>query len=262
MGGFLYFVPEHITRVEQLGEWGLGFLFARDGVGFFPAQGRGLDGVQGTMIGDERLTPSSRITYRPAEQIWKKRPTAKGDVWVGMYKDAAPVPADLVRRDALDGHTVRLGDDHDWLIPVARGASEENGELRYASRLPRRLDLSEAGAWVSGGIVPRFAELWAAACAFWNAFVAGKPEQNESGAAVTLDLGDIVNMAVLALSTNYRMGAAEAALLGLLDEDNCVAVCKALVDLPTIERFLQKKTLEQVRSEEDPTPAGSNVSAG
>ena len=164
------------------------------------------------------------------------------DCFVGFYSDSTPTPEELLRKDALGGHAVRLGDGNDWIIPVARGAAEESGELRYFAKVPRRLDMDENGAWISGGIAPRFAELWGVACKFWDAFTGAGVEKTADGVAVRMEFNDLVDGAVMALATNYRLRATEAALLGLLDEENCGAILRAVIDWPTVESFLQKKT--------------------
>jgi hypothetical protein len=254
MSGFLYFIPDHITRVEQLREWGLGYLFEAGGRGFYPCQGRGVGGVQGTVIGDERLMDAPRITCRETEQTWRKVPkqshgatkprSHEGDVHVGMWNDARPGPEDLVRTDALAGHNVRLCDGNEWIIPVARGASETDGELRYAARLPRRIDLDDEGRWVSGKIVDRYRELWDVACAFWDAFTGAGIVRQEGGVAVHMDFEEMMQGAVTAIAVNYRIGALETAMLGLFDEVNLGEILRAVIDWPVIERFVQKKSSE------------------
>lgn len=247
MGGFLYFIPEHVTSVRQLDEWGLSYVFEKDGRGFYPCQGKGVEGVQGTVIGDERATQTQRITYKAAEQTWRKIAGDRSQgkpCFVGFYNDAAPTPEELLRKDALGGHAIRLGDGNDWIIPVARGAAEEGGELRYFAKVPRRLELDENGAWISGTIVDRYAELWAVACKFWDAFTGAGVEKTADGVAMRMEFNDLVNGAMTALSTNYRVRASEAALLGLLDEECCGAILRAVIDWPTVEAFVQKKTQE------------------
>lgn len=262
MSGFLYFIPRDVTRAADLAGFGLAYAFEQGAPGLsFCTCRNGPGGMSGTVVGDDRA--GKAIGYYPDKQTWRKRPETRqpGDeatgqpgsqaaVWVGIYNDARPKPADLLRSDALAGHAVRLCDGNDWIIPVARAATEQGGELRYFAKLPRRLDFDENGRWMSSTIVDRYQRLWDVACSFWNSFTGAGVTRGEDGVELQMEFGDLVAGAVAALGTNYRVDAIEVALLGLFDEGNCGRVLQALIDWPVIAEFLQKK------SSQEQTPAG------
>lgn len=265
MGGFLYFIPDQVTRVAELAAWGLDYAFEREAGEFTVVGARGPSAAQGTIVADARAV--KRVGYYPAEQDWRRivppmgeTPIAEGhgtdsgreNCWLGLAKADPPGPEDLIRRDALAGLGVRLLDGREWIVPVARGLNEEDGELRYRMNLPTRITLDEGGRWASGEVTPRWKRLWEVAERFWNAFLLGGAESVENGLAVSMRFGDIAEAAVTALGANYRLRRDEAAILALLDEANALEICQVLVDWGTMETFLKKKAQEHSAS----TPGG------
>ena len=172
-------------------------------------------------------------------QTWRSVPGSTA--WVGRYDDLPLEPAHLLRRDALRGHLVTLADGQEWQIPVARGASEREGELVCYVNLPQYTEVDDAGEWREGAIVPRYAELWQHACDWWDtlrgARVEGEGDETQAG----LSFAGLHDAALAALAANYRLGKPEASLLRLFTKPHAVEVLKALVDWPTVAEFLKKK---------------------
>ncbi len=62
-----------------------------------------------------------------------------------------------------------------------------------------------------------------------------------------------IRVAIDVLAVNYRIGPAEASLLGILSAGISREILDALVDRPTLEKWLEKKTAET---------AGANTGGG
>lgn len=168
------------------------------------------------------FTPDIKWTYyAPAEQTWTR---ISESVWAGIWTVNPPKPADLERRDMIRGHLVRLGDDNDWLIPVARRITAEPA-------LPRAMTW-DGDTWQVGDVLPRYRELWDFAVKIHDCIVG-----TEDGAPT---LEDECNMAAKTIGYNYRVGMGEISLLGLLTTQNEGEVLKALIDWPTFESIKKK----------------------
>jgi hypothetical protein len=244
--GLLYFLPGEKRSItpERVAELGLGYAFEGRHVA-----NDAFDGPEGkpgaVLVADATRT---KLGFYKDRQTW--RPVPGTTAWVGRYTDEPVEPKDLQRRDALRGHWVTLADGQAWLVPVARGATERDGELVCFVELPQYTEIDDAGEWVEGAIVPRYAALWDHATAWWDTLRAqGQPAEessDEPGDApavpeVKFDFPGLHEAALAALAANYRIGRAEAALLQLFTKQSATSVLKALVDWPTVEEFLKKK---------------------
>jgi len=167
------------------------------------------------------------------------RPLEGSHIQVMVPAGDLPGPADLARRHAQPGHTVRLGDGRRWLVPVARLVGGDPGLPTHL----RRVD----GRWRSDTVRPEFADLFADACRIWDkleSLAAGsdsKSPQKTDDEQITVEIE--ADIAVRALAVNYRIGPVGVDLLGLLDTDTVWQTLKALIDWPAIED-LSKKALE------------------
>ncbi|HRS28497.1 MAG TPA: hypothetical protein P5255_09545 [Phycisphaerae bacterium] len=239
MGAFLYWapgdqLPEGLEHLDGLRLTQAGVLRSPDGAS-----------KPGVVLADEAHLAGQRLGLYPDEQTWRRVPGCQA--WVGFYRAARPTPADLQRPTLLAGHAVRLADGQEWIAPIARGCVDDEAELRCYVALPRRSELDDDGRWVPGPVAERYGKLWECAVRFWDAFVGAKPlattPSDESGAptSLSLEFTELHETATAALAANYWVSAPELALLGALDEGTAVAVCQALIDWPTIARWLEKK---------------------
>lgn len=241
MAGFLYYLPgvtSYPTR-EQLVERGIGYAFDGEYAGGKP---RGPDGAEGFLLADPKRV--ERIGYLKDQQRWVQC----GDVWVGAYTDAIPTPDDLARDEQLGGHWVKLADGRTWLVPVARSYQEQDGELRWFHALPRTLKRSPDGHWVPGDVLPRYRSLWDLAVRFDVALSAARNEADQDDPRLAiLRFDDLIESAIEAVQWNYRVGTAEAELLGLFAFDSrglspdAWRVLKAVIDEETYLEWLKKK---------------------
>lgn len=247
MSGLLYFIPGATAGVtiEEVIQHGLGYAFSSIG-DFTPCvvmRGPGEAGG-GVVIADSRHT--GRIGFYPDEQRWMRIP--KSEVWIGIYPDDRPAPADLQRAAFLDGHFVTLEDGNSWLIPVARAVGDIDGEPVPYDSLPHAVGLDDDGKWGRNGPIPKYDKLWKIALRWWDEIQRGiQREVVEPGTkvAISMEFNDIADAAVEALTTNYRLHNAEVSLLGLLSDRVMYQVLHAVVDMPTIEAIAKKKLTDR-----------------
>ena len=255
MAGFLYYLPgldpgrAPAVDLETVRRFGLEYAFdsrpTPSGV-----HRNGPDGRQGVIVADAGRVP--KIGWYPDRQ--KFRPVPGSEALVVWYEDQRPGPEDLVRSEVAAGHLVRLCDGNDWMVPIARGWSHHNGAaFVWYCGLPRRMDVDEAGNWVEGDPLPRYAGLWQMALAYWDrkqrALNQADDEQPDETAGIRTafdfaDFGGASDAAVEALGFNYRLGKAEVGALGLFDTTSAVRVLDALVDFPGLLALLAKKASE------------------
>lgn len=181
--------------------------------------------------------------FLPDRQRWLR--VGDTPVSVGVSDDAPlPGPDDLRRERQLPGRLVELGDGRRWLVPTVREWVEENGAPRWRPTLPTEPTQNEAGEWVAGEIDRDYQELWEASLRWWDAQEAAAltAKDDEGPAVVTLDEG--LTAALSALQINYRIGAAEAQLLGLFRHERGADVLNAMIDwhgLIELNAALEKK---------------------
>ena len=245
MAGFVYYIPEKTRSIgiEDVIQAGLGHAFGpRDGTSVTAVEvARGPDdGPAGIVIGDPGCVEPSLIGYYPDRQEWLKVPGT--EAFVGWRPEQPPGPGDLARPNTLDGHDVRLGDGNRWLIPVARGLVEQDGELRYVISVPTSTSIDENGNWTSGSVVGRYKPLWDLACRWWDAVGRSLVEDDhDDSQTVRFNFDGLNDAALDVLATNYRVGKAEVAALGLFDSRCVYEVMNAVVDMPAIMAFFKKK---------------------
>ncbi len=265
MNSLVYYFPGRGENLTPKDVWAAGLGYAFDKGQFAQIRGvmRGPDDGKGVAI----TSAGDRIGYYPDQQKWLKIPGS--DVWVGTWTDRAILPEELIRERSLDGHWVELGDGQQWCCPAAIARSEIDERLVWQCSLPEATTLDEEGNWARSGVLPRFAEFWRVAEAFWNEFLPGSSsdEENAGGTPepdaeqeITFTFASLNEAAVTCLATNYRLSRAEVALLGLFNEQCTREIMLAAIDWPTAAAWLKKKA-----SEPDATPsapAGSDTDAG
>lgn len=267
MSSFLYYLPKHRVAppLVQLHAASLGHAFDRS-PGHRGTQ-KGPDGDAGVYLGDD----TALMRIGTGQERWRKIPGS--EAWVGRFlcdekglNHKPPGPTDLARKTQLAGHLVKLADGQEWLAPVARGWTEEAGELRWYHALPQRLELDKEGQWSPGAVLSEYTHLWDLANRWNDTLAAAYTEEDEPSEAdedepgeKQIEFQELVTGAITALAVNYRIGLAEAELLGLFTFELCTskearAVLNALIDLPTWAEWAQKKTQAEA--------AGSNSADG
>jgi hypothetical protein len=231
---FLYFIPKATSPTrEELLALGLAHVddYEMRGCTHGPAD------ANGVIIARKA---AGEFGYYPDKQTWRKRPG--DDVHVGFYTDRKPGPEDLLRPDALPGHPVTLADGNAWLVPVVRSFADSSGEIVPLLKLPAKAELGDDGKWTGGQVVDRHQPLLSAAQWWLQVVFSGADQQAaETALRVTFDFDQACQHAVSLLAANYRMGAVEAALLGIFDQELVANILNAAVDLPGFVELGKKK---------------------
>lgn len=153
-----------------------------------------------------------------------------GNIYAGLSSEHIPVPEDLERAQQALGNTVKLGDDNKWNIPAAR-------------LLPKTI-VKEGGEWKEGGVVKKHRKMFDLAEKLWDDYAAvGKLEDDNPELKVSFSDG--IDLAVMALSLNYRVGDTEIQMLSLINTDVMTSFYNAILDFPFWVEFLKKNSLEQ-----------------
>lgn len=100
-----------------------------------PPDGEGPGKPRGLMVSTRR---DGTATYQPESQRWVQVRSGSRPVWLGVRHGLTPL--DVQRTAIFGGHPVRLGDGHDWLIPVCDPTSSR-------CRLPGH-DMKRDGEWI------------------------------------------------------------------------------------------------------------------
>ncbi len=254
MAGFLYYLPGPVDGVtlDDARKAGLGYAFDSENCTAAGVHANGLDqGGQGVIVADPTRVES--IGLYPDKQTWRKIPGR--EVWAGFYTDDQPTPADLARKEQLNGHPVTLLDGNKWLCPVARGAAEEDGSLVWFHALPQRATLTDAGVIEPGDVVPKFASTWDLATRWFDVRMGAFEESD--GKTIEFQYNGVIESAVEALAVNYVVSVPECVgLLGLLTEQLAVEILDTLIDMPTRYELLKK-----IADRLDGSPSGDGPSA-
>lgn len=241
MAHLIYFLARHpkpSVAANQLRDMGLAYAFDRDAP---LSTGQVLQGGPGDAPGmlATRSTPSQpKVKYDAAAQTWRRIPGMEAEVWVGFETDNPPVPEEMARGDLLPGHHMRLGDEREWLCPIARGCKDDLDELQWYHALPKATTIDAEGNWVNGGVLEKYQRLWAIAGAYfdwwWKAETVGNT-------GIKFDFAGANDAALVALATNYHVGRIEVAMLSLFNDEAVFRVLQALIDWPTWKACLKKK---------------------
>jgi len=257
MAGFLYFKPGQKTVTRQdLVDWGLAYAFS-GGCEAGPCLRNTPTGDNGVVFCDSKRQAGRTAKMDMAAQDWRKIPAS--DVWVGMWKDAVPTPAELARRPQMPGYRVKLARDTEWMIPLVRRF--DTVQLTTVSNLPCYMEPDDHGNWHRGGVVEAHAHLWDLTTPIATALVEEYTVQPgaQDHTKTNLSDNDIYNAVVALLRENYVLGPAELVLMReLTDEASTHAAVMAACDWPTFMQWAE----EQKKSATPSTEDGSITHAG
>lgn len=220
----MYFLPDLRSaaaegvalRRQVLTERGLAEVFADVPYAEQPLQelpGRGPADKPGCLLCYQ--TTASQIPrrwgYYPREQTW----TAVGDgslLWIGVDTAEPPKPEEMARKKQYDGYSVLLGDGNRWNVPIIRAPDD-------STSLPRDMVWDATGRLIEP-IKPLYQAYWneTAETCRW-VFDGEQP-----------DYGRALELAVRALSINYRFGRSEQNVLRIIDSETLSGVLVATVD--------------------------------
>lgn len=236
---FLYYVPSQSVKAPEE----LSYAFEKPPI-TSQVIANGPDGGAGTLFGGGVYHQEiHRLRIDRSAQSWQPYPGSK--FWIGWYCNQLPGPADLVRSSTIQGVHVRLGDEREWEIPVARACYQlPNGNLAAICSLPTVMQLNENREWVSGSVVRKYSELYQIAEKWWDFVMKAlqeKPE-DEDEAHIDVTPEKAASWCVTVLQTNYRVTDVEVSILELLNDMTRGEILHTLVDLYTfIDRFKKKE---------------------
>ncbi len=246
MPGFLYFLEDcSLGQVRDL-------LPMRE-LGYLPADklrmrgvSHGPGGRDGIVVGNSDQLEAGQVGYWQGKQIWRRVP--RQAAWTGYFIDSRPGPEDLVRGEIVPGEDVRLGDGNLWHVPHAIDF--------HGPGLSRVMELDDDGRWVAGEVVPEHRALWDLAwqwrdaldelCRWGDAHKdsGGNPQfDGFSDERMTADW--IFSRSVHVLQTNYVVGQAEAAMLGLFVTGGQWTVLQALCDAQGLRQIMEGAVAEE-----------------
>lgn len=252
MAGFLYFIETEgpVTNLDKIAEFGLSYAFDD-----FPTPSRLSHGTPtgkpGFLLADESRMGEFVASYRPREQTWR----VFGNIAIGYYNDAKPMPQELLRSEWLDGPYVTLSDGNDWIIPTVYLWEDSEAVVK----LPKCLDVDESGNWVDGDVVAKYAPLIDRLWPFFESWCDAARRAIEDGDDFTVkyDIDDCTAI----IATNYRVSPRELAMLQAIRKDKTAAVVLFVAcDLATALDYLNEAATEKKSGE--PTPDSSDTAAG
>jgi len=259
---FFYFIPNagNGFSLDDARALGLGDVLAAS---MHHRQCDGPGGRHGVIVARSDAIASVKVGYWPDAQTWRRLPGAAEakEVWLGYDTESPPGPAELIRAGPLlPGHQLELADGRNWLVPVAIQAA--GPPLQFTRALPAIMDLSEAGEWVPGDVLPVYRFLWEIATDWFDAKAAlGQHvvEENPAGQFEDERFTDrwIFDAAVKVLSVHYHVGNLEVAMLKLFSSTAGMEVLDHLIDEPGYRAIVEAETLQKKTADGSSTDGGS-----
>jgi hypothetical protein len=202
--------------------------------------GRGPGNLPGCILAAQTAAGDMprRLGYFEKEQTWTR---VTDGLWIGVDSAEPPTPAELQRIKLCRGYEIDL-DGQTWQVPVIRRSDPAKPTL-----LPSAFSLNPAGQQVES--------VRAAYRGHWEAFrdVAawvydGMPEGRFS-------VADLVELAIQALSINYRFGWNEQNVMQPIDSENFLSVIGVAVDYPAFKAACEaQKKMNEPAVTQNTTP--------
>ncbi len=160
--------------------------------------------------------------YDPDNQIWRDC----GAYCIGMDVATPPGPDDLIRELSHAGYELALGDGRLWRIPRLKKFNAET--LALESALPTRLGqvVIDGRPTIGPKVCAMYEPLDKLGSELFAAFCAKMPWPVEQ----------LFATAALLIAQNYRIGAPEVEMLGLLDVELALAVLAVAIDVPEMDK--------------------------
>ena len=176
-------------------------------------------------VGAKRPQPK----YDPDTQVWADSFLG---FWIGYDKENKPTPETLQKPDMIEGWPVKLADENEYIIPVARSWNDPDKTTLPKSFvmgpdntvLMKRSSDYEDFCQDAERLSELYLDIWF-----------GELTSDIIPAA------DAFRMSCNALSINYELGDAEISCLELLDEKTRKKVFEASIDFTAIEKFAEIK---------------------
>lgn len=232
MSGFIYYTSGEPAK-DKLSEIGLGHISDKSmSVSIIL---NGPDGKQGCLYAPSDFGGPRSCRYLKNEQVWVDFDT----FWVGYEIANPPTQKDVVRKEIVDGHKVKLSDGWEVTIPLAR-------RYPFGTELPETLFIGKDKI-LKRKPLKRFAALSAGAESILE-----KMFINGDG----IPYSELWETMLEALCVNYRISAAEATILELITTANIVTMADALVDGPAIREQMEADMQKKRQLEENNMSVG------
>lgn len=237
----LYFLPglaRHQLAAYDNGPLSPAILAARDltdvfrdvGPGRYAAMeiNRGPQALSGVLLCYHRAGTSeipNLFGYYPDQQTWQR--CAEG-LWLGWETTAPPTAGDFARAKQFSGYQLELAGSA-WQIPIVRRCDND------ATSLPRTLRLVSGG--VEEAIKTEYVRYWEESREVGQWFL-GQAQ------ATAWDQLRALELAIRALSLNYRFDRHEQNTFDVIDTENLLTVLGLSVDVPAAQAIedAEKKT--------------------
>ena len=238
MTGFLYFIPEKASADHSiLVDAGITAMDGNETIAVRQVDS-GPNNHPGVIIicqNQGSTLKTARHGFYRDDQQWIE--CESGQFWLGYEVAKKPSPDDLIRAQPIEGHQVDLGDDNQWLIPIAR-------QFPNGTRLPQSIKCGVDGSMVFEAI-EKYAGITADADLLFETFTQG----------ADIDDAEFVRIAIDCLAINYRVSKYEASALSLLSTTNINQLTGALIDMPSIKA----ETEAQLKKNTVPDSGNSNA---
>lgn len=241
MSGFLYFLSDHVGEIgdQNLVRHGIHYAIERSEMAGPRGVVLGPNGRAGVLVAHKSF-PLNRLTFKADEQEWIQHAKVE-NTWVGKWQSDSISPSDLQRLQMVDGASVTLEDGSKWKAAHARRFEHlDGGHLRCFSPLPKTLTATKDG-WAPTRIAKRYRRLADLADLFWREKLeAAKQTESETFTWFSKYADEL---AVAALTANYRIAETELTLLELYGTNSRAELLSVAMDDKTLHDW-QKKTVE------------------
>lgn len=241
MPGFLYFIESDRPAFDsaELDRLGLRYAIESSPRAQPLRAGSSPSGAAGFIVADSAAVDSCK--YQPDKQTWQPRQPADG-VWIGYPKDNPPPLVALARDKQLPGREIPLCDGTRIHVPIARRWAEHNDKLLWSIVLPQTLRRDDEGQWVPKDVSARYRQLWQLLCGYIDAAEAAMQNADAApGASIFFSYEPINELAIAAITANYRAAADEVEICGVYDVETRDAIIRVLKDDATREAWVKKK---------------------
>lgn len=249
MNQLLYYFPG-VPRPDTalIAKCGLERIFAT--ADFASCDSRGPGDGRGALCLRGPLPVGFPLHYEPESQTWRE--CAAGAFHVGFATATPPGPDDLLRPEPVYGHTLKLLDDREWMIPAARLTDAPH------TLLPHAIGLDSAGQRIyeTLPIHQRLVSFADEAMRGFKSILLGDGEPP--------DVGDdfFWSLSCEALSANYYMSRWEIGALRLLSRTKMEGIASLLCDFPRYYRMRQAEDDAAKKNGSAVIPTSSNTMPG
>ncbi len=272
MADFLYYLPGKPAPAKQLVErFRLQGVFENCGEAFCEVKNNGPDAGEGGGNGmvlrpkPKHLKPGKmKVGYYPKRQKWFKWnftvEKEEGDTeiveyYVGYDTRNPPRPDNLLREHPLRGYPVLLSDGNSWSVPMAR-------MMGQGTLLPEGIIMLPTGEYVKE-IIEKYGAFWERSTEFLDAWL----DPENTNPEITDDhpvfnMHNLYSFALETLGINYRIGAAEVAVMKLFTDFNLIEISYAAIGMELARDIMISIKAEEKKTEIASTPVTSPTSSG